>query len=61
MSRIFLHWRQYVGLTAVLGIMLTGLILGCGKNSSNQSSSNSSLAVETDPGTGEVIFTGRIQ
>jgi hypothetical protein len=61
MSKMLLHWRKYIGLMAVLGILLTGLIIGCGKNNNNQSSSNSALAVESDPGTGEVVLTGRIQ
>jgi hypothetical protein len=61
MTKLHLKWRTYVALMAVAGVFSAGLVLGCGKSNSDNSSSNSSSSVEAETGTGEVVFTGRIQ
>jgi hypothetical protein len=61
MERLWVRLKHYCALMTVLGLLATGLALGCARGGGHgSSSSETSSTSETPPGTGTVVITGRI-
>jgi len=63
MKRLWVQWKLYLLLTALFGLLSTGLINSCGGGGGGSGSQSSSVSSnsETPTGTGTVVITGSIQ
>jgi len=62
MGRIMLCWKRFMAWPVVFGLLMTGLIFGCGRTGGGSGSSAGTVTATpaVPSGTGTVVITGRI-